>query len=293
MPLHTIAIVSPGEMGSSVGRTLRERGYRVITCLEGRSERTRNLAGNAGFEVCSTLDDMVVQADLIMSILVPAEAAGMAARVAKAIRATKADVYFADCNAIAPQTVKNIERNIVSAGGKFIDGSIIGLPPDREVTRFYTSGEHAHLMDELDGKGIAIRRISDEVGKASAIKMCYAGFTKATSALSIAALAAAEAQGLSDELAAEFEFSQAPAYAKMQKQIPSLPSKAYRWAGEMDEIAASFESVGITPNFHKAAGDVYRRLSRTPFADESPEETDASRDLRQTIAGFVAARSNS
>ena len=43
MGLDTIEILSPGDMGHGVGRVLADGGYRVITCLAGRSRRTREL----------------------------------------------------------------------------------------------------------------------------------------------------------------------------------------------------------------------------------------------------------
>ena len=99
MAVNTVAILSPGDMGHAVGRALGEHGLEVITCLDGRSERTRRLAEKGGFRDVPTLKDMISQADLVFSILVPSEAIGVARRVAEAIRVTGSDTAFADCNA--------------------------------------------------------------------------------------------------------------------------------------------------------------------------------------------------
>jgi hypothetical protein len=40
----TIAIMSPGDMGHAVAAVLRQRGLRVISQLDGRSQRTRAIA---------------------------------------------------------------------------------------------------------------------------------------------------------------------------------------------------------------------------------------------------------
>ena len=48
MDLITVALLSPGDMGHSVGAVLVANDLRVISCLEGRSERTRGLAEKAG-----------------------------------------------------------------------------------------------------------------------------------------------------------------------------------------------------------------------------------------------------
>ncbi|MGH2544978.1 MAG: NAD(P)-binding domain-containing protein, partial [Ardenticatenaceae bacterium] len=191
MPLRTIAIMSPGDMGHAVGRALGEHGYDVITCLQGRSERTRRLAQQGNFRDVPGLEEMVREADLVMSIMVPAEAVNTATRIAEAIRAAGVDTPYADCNAVSPQTSRSMESIINGAGGRFIDGGIIGGPPGRGAPpRFYVSGPHSDVMNELDGKGIVIKNIGGAVGRASGVKMCYAAMTKGTSTLQIALLTA-------------------------------------------------------------------------------------------------------
>ena len=287
--MKTVAILSPGDMGHAVGRVLGDHGLDVITCLEGRSERTRELARQGRFRDTPSLEEMVAQADLVMSILVPAEAVGTARRVADVIRAAGSGTLYADCNAVSPQSAHVMRDVIVGAGGRFIDASIIGGPPGRGAApRFYASGPEAAIMGELDGKGIVVRQMGAEVGRASAIKMCYAAGTKGASALHAALLTAAEALGVSSELEEEMRSSQPDVYKRMEGQIPRLPIPAHRWIGEMEEIAATFDHVGVSPGFHQGAADIFRLLSRTPFASESPETMDPDRTLAETIA--AAAR---
>jgi 3-hydroxyisobutyrate dehydrogenase-like beta-hydroxyacid dehydrogenase len=288
MTVKTVAILSPGDMGSGVGRALHENGFDVISCLQGRSERTRQLARQAGFRDVPSMEELVTQADLILCILVPAQAAGVAERVADALRATGASTYYADCNAVSPQTTRAIGEIITSAGGRYIDGGIIGGPPGRSAPpRFYVSGPDASVMTALDGKGIDVRPIGDAIGRASGIKMCYAALTKGTSTLQIALLSAAEALGITDELRAEFASSQPNALKQMDNGISRLPRNAHRWIGEMEEIAATFEHAGVTPYFHKGAAEIYRLLSETPFADETPETVDRNRPTSETIKAVV------
>ena len=285
MSIKTIAIQSPGDMGHAVGRALGENGYDVITCLAGRSERTRELASKGNMRDVDSYETLVREADIVLSILVPAHATGVATQVADALRTTGTQTPFADCNAVSPQTTAAMASIVNDAGGRFIDGSIIGGPPGRGAPpRFYVSGPDAGLMAELDGKGIAVRPLGDLVGRASGIKMCYAAMTKGTSALYIALLTAAEALGLTQELYAEFKSSQPEVFARMESGLPGLPANAHRWVGEMEEIAATFDYVGVTPGFHQGAAEVYRLLGETPFAHETPETIDRSRTLEDTIA---------
>ena len=288
MPLKTVAILSPGDMGHDVGRALRQHGLDVITCLKGRSDRTRSLSQQAGIRDVGSLDRMVSEADLILSILLPAEVEDAAREVAAALQRTGCDTYFADCNAVSPQTAGAIHEIITDAGGRFIDGSIIGEPPGRGIPpRLYVSGEHADVMAEIAGKEIDVRFIGDQVGQASAIKMCYAGLTKGTFALYFAVLTAAEAMGLSDELRSEFTFSQPEAHSRMERHLPALPVKASRWIAEMQEIAATFQAAGVTPFLHRGAADIYETVSKTPFAQETPENRNKHRTLAETIAAVA------
>ena len=284
MGLDTIAILSPGDMGHGVGKALAEHGYRVITCLAGRSQRTRDLAAAAGFADVSPLEDMVREADLIMSILVPAEAVGVARAVADAMRAAGVSRPFADCNAVSPRSAAEMASIIGGADGDYIDGGIVGGSPARgAVPRIYTSGPRAGLMDELDGKGIAIKNLGPAIDRASGMKMCYASMTKGTNTLRVAMLTAAYSLGLYDELVEELEFSQGDALSDMESGIPGLPANSGRWIGEMEEIAETFEAAGVTPGFHQGAAEMFRLLAATPFADESPEDIDRSRTLKETI----------
>ena len=284
MGLETIAILSPGDMGHGVGKALAEHGYDVITCLAGRSQRTKGLAAAGGFHDVPSLEEMTSQADLIMSILVPDQAVDVADQVADAMRAAGVSRPFADCNAVSPRSASVMESIIGVAGGDYIDGGIIGGSPARgAVPRIYTSGPRAGLMDELDGKGIIVKNLGPKVGRASGIKMCYASMTKGTNALRVAMLTAADSLGLFDELIEELAFSQGAALSAMESGIPGLPANSGRWIGEMEEIAETFDTAGVTPRFHQGAVEIYRLLDSTSFASESPETIDRNRTLKDTI----------
>ncbi|MEI9479259.1 MAG: NAD(P)-binding domain-containing protein, partial [Deltaproteobacteria bacterium] len=129
--LRTVGILSPGDMGHAVGQVLGSHDLRVITCLQGRSERTRSLASRAHIEDVSTVQALVREADILLSILVPAQARQAAQVIAKAISETHAELIYADCNAVAPQTACQIGEMITGAGGRFVDVGIIGSPPGK------------------------------------------------------------------------------------------------------------------------------------------------------------------
>ena len=284
MMVNTVAIMSPGDMGHAVGQVLSESGIDVITCTDGRSQRTKNLAEMAGLRQVATLEDMVIQADLVLSIMVPSKAMSFVREISPHFESSKTPTYFADCNAVSPQSALAMAEVINQAGGKFIDGGIIGTAPTKgDTPRFYVSGPDASVVMELDGRGIIVKAIGNKVGQASGIKMCYAALTKGTNTLHVALLTAASRMGLTDDLRKEFEFSQKSHLAAMEKGISRLPANAHRWIGEMEEIAATFENLGVTPNFHKGAAEIYKMLNSTPFAKESPETIDKNRTTWDTI----------
>lgn len=288
MKLETVGILSPGDMGHVVGQVLGQHGLRVITCLQGRSDRTRELAQLGGIEDVSTYAELANQADLILSILVPAQATAAAALVAQALEETGATLLYADCNAISPATVRGVGQTITEAGGRFVDASIIGGPPRRAGTRFYASGPHVDDFARLSNHGLEVIPMDDRIGSASALKMCYGALTKGLTALCTELLTAAEVLGVSAALHQEFSQSQQPMLARMQNGLPGMPPKARRWVGEMEEIAATFEQIGLTPQMLAGAADIYRFVGGTELADRNPEDAEPAPTLEQMIVRLAA-----
>ena len=287
---QTIAILSPGSMGHAVGAALKDEGHRIVTCLNERSERTRDLARLAGFFLLPSLHALVAEADLVLSILPPASAVSLAREVAEAMEAASPTVY-ADCNAVSPETSRMIGRIIGVAGGAYVDAGIVGPPPrdHTKPTRFYISGVNTAAMAPVSGPLIELVDVGPEVGRASAIKMCYAAITKGTWTLHAAALIAAEALGISEELHSEFRYSRPAAYAEMERMTPRLPLDAGRWVGEMREIAATLSQAGVTPQFHEGAAAMFEFLDSTSIARETRETADPNRTLREALAIFAGA----
>jgi ureidoglycolate hydrolase/3-hydroxyisobutyrate dehydrogenase-like beta-hydroxyacid dehydrogenase len=286
MTIETVAILSPGDMGHAVGRALAQHGLNIVTCLAGRSERTRNLAAAAALEDVETLEILIERADLILSIMPPSAALETASVVAEAMRAVGHAPCYADCNATSPMTAKRIAAVISERGGAFVDAGIIGPPPGKapSPTRFYVSGPQAPLLQALDGGPIAVHQMGPEIGRASAMKMCYASLTKGTWTLYAAALVTAEEMGLSEALLGELAASRPAVEAEMRRMVPRLPVDAGRWVGEMEEIAATFAQAGLPTGFHQGAAEVFRMLERTPIARETRETLDPNRTLEQALA---------
>ncbi len=288
MTTGTLAVLMPGDMGHAVGRVLADAGYDVVTCLAGRGERTRALAETGGLRDLGSFEAVAAEASLVLSILPPAAALGLARDMAAAMERSGARPVYVDCNAVSPGTARDIAQVIEAAGAPFIDAGIIGARPGNGPgPRFYVSGADTGPMESLgeslDGKGFQVVGLGSDPGRASALKMCYAGLTKGTWTLHTAVLLAAEAQGLTAALRAEFEYSQGQALARMAARVPRLPAESGRWIGEMDDIPKTFADAGVTPCFHQGAAAVFRLLAETPFASETRETIDESRTMEETI----------
>ncbi|HWO73845.1 MAG TPA: DUF1932 domain-containing protein [Dehalococcoidia bacterium] len=272
-----VAIMSAGEMGAAIGWALHRGGLEVYTCLAGRSELTKQRARDAGFRDVPDLDALVSAADLFLSVLVPGEAVPLAEAVAASMRRTGARPVFAECNAIAPATARAIERLIRAEGAEFIDAGIIGGPPREGYSpHIHCSGPDTSALESLRECGLDIRYVGPEIGQASGLKMVYAASTKGTTALWTELLTAARAMGLEESLRAEL--GDGATFRLQQNSIPAMPSKARRWVAEMEEIAATFAALGLTPRILEGAADIYRLVSETRLADLTARDPRPSLD---------------
>ena len=289
MKTLTIGIVSPGDMGHAVGKQLINNKVSVITALDDRSNRTKTLAKEANIKDVGSLSSLVENSDLILSILVPSQSMSFAKKIASILQKSDKSIYFAECNAIAPQTTKNISMLFENTNATFIDSGIIGGPPSETYKpTFYTSGPDTKPMLVLEESGIRVIKIGSEIGQASALKMCYAAMNKGTIAINIAVLTTAKMLGVYESLITELGHSQNDVLKKMQK-MNEIPTKADRWIGEMLEISSTFESAKVTGLFHKGAADIYDFVSKTePALNETPETYKSDRTLEELISIFAS-----
>ncbi len=277
-PPLKVGILSPGDMGGATGAVLGQHGVQLYTCLSGRGDLTRQIATEAGFTDLPSLLDLVNEVDLFLSILVPDAATEVAEAVADATKRTNANLVYVDCNAVAPQTVRRMEKIVSQSGATFIDAGIIGGPPGpNSRPRFYCSGPDTAPFEVLGERGIDVRPVGPEIGQASGLKMVYAASTKGTTALWTELLVASRALGLEEALLSEFGPENTVANQHMAS-IPSMPRRARRWIGEMEEIAATFEALGLTPSILEGAAEMYRFIGETELAAQTSREPNPSLD---------------
>lgn len=274
MEIKNVGVMSPGDMGSAIARRLKESGKNIYTASDGRSERTKALGREAGLTDLGSLDRLVATCELVISVINPGEAMNVAQGVAAAMKKSGRKIAFADLNAVSPQTTKDMDKVIRDAGGMYVDGGIIGPPPrgDKDRPRIYVSGPDAYLFENITHPNLQFRVMSERVGDASGVKMCYAAMTKGTTALAVELLVAARKLGVEQALEKELRDSQSDMFDRHMKSIPGMPPKAYRWVPEMQEIAKTFGEVGLTRNMFLGASDIYDMVATTPLGKESPED---------------------
>jgi 3-hydroxyisobutyrate dehydrogenase-like beta-hydroxyacid dehydrogenase len=272
----SIGLLHPGEMGNAVGHSARE-GARVLWASEGRSPASRARAAAAGLEDVETLAALVGRSAVILSICPPDAAADVARKVA----ALRFSGVYVDANAVSPATAREIGAIVEKDGAAFVDGGIVGPPPrTRGSTRLYLSGGEAARVAALFARGPLEAIVLDgPPGAASALKMAYAAYTKGTAALLMAIRALAITEGVDEALRQEWERSQPGLAARSEKAVSGSVPKAWRFVGEMAEIATTFDGAGLPGGFHGAAGEIYRRLAGYKDSPALPSVAEVARVL--------------
>ena len=257
-----IAILAQGAMGAGVAARLSAHGARVLTCVEGRSPASATRAARAGMEAVP--EAALAGADAFLSILPPAQAVATAERLAPIFAAAPKPPLYVDCNAISPETMRRIAALLGTHGLRVADAGIIGGPPRDGYAGpvIYASGpEAAGLAGLLAGCGIDLRVVEGPIGAASALKMSYAGITKGLVAIGSAMMLAATRAGAADALRAELATSQPALTAWFARMVPAMYDKAYRWAGEMEEISDFTGDDTAAATIYQGAAGLYERLA--------------------------------
>ena len=249
---HATGILHPGAMGTTVAAACSGT---VLWASEGRSQATRSRAADAGLTDSCGIGALAAAADIVVSVCPPHGAEALAELVA----GTGFAGCYVDANAVSPTTA----RWIADRFENFVDGGLIGPPAIRAgTTRLYLSGPDApRVAARFEGSKLEPRVLhGGGPGTASALKMAHASWTKGTSALLAAVAALASAEGVASDLFAEWDLFQPGLNQRLVGTAGVVAPKAWRWIGEMDEIASTFGEAGLPDGFHRAASEVYERL---------------------------------
>jgi 3-hydroxyisobutyrate dehydrogenase-like beta-hydroxyacid dehydrogenase len=252
-----IGIVHPGEMGILVAVSAQNSGNEVLWASDGRSPATRERASRSGLRDVGTLAKLCELCPVIISVCPPEFAENIGEQVAQ----LSYQGTYVDANAIAPERTQRMARRLEQQGALFVDGGIIGPPATtRNRTWLYLAGEHASSIAPYFSAGpIETEVLPGGIGRASALKMCFAAYSKGSIALACLVLAAAERLDVLEDLKRQWARN-GPSLPEIKGEISRATPKAWRFVAEMQEIATTFQSVGMPPEFHRAAAEIFRRL---------------------------------
>jgi len=279
---ETVGVIAMGEMGSAVARRLHEHGATVVTQLAGRSAASAARAERAGAVPVATDEEFAAQSDTILSIVPPGDAVALAERLTPAIKRAGRKIVYVDCNAVSPQTAERIGAALEDTGCIYVDAGIIGPPPGPNArTIFYASGPGAKDFSRLSERGLQIRLMDGPNGAASAMKLSYAGITKGCTAISAAMMLGSTRHGTADALLQELSESQPMLLNWMRGFVSRMPSKAYRWVAEMEEIARFQEDDPAARDMYLGIARFYEQIAA---ALASPKPGDAIAQLKEFCA---------
>lgn len=267
-----IGILHPGEMGISIAVSAINSGNQVYWTSEGRSQKTRLRAEKHNLQDAGSISELCQNSEVVFSVCPPHSAED----VAKSVIEQGFKGCYLDANAISPQRAVKIGQMMQSSGIHFIDGGIIGGPAwTPNETWLYLSGKDAKVIAACLSNGpLETKIIGDEIGKASALKMCYAAYSKGTTALLTAILATAESLGVRDELYQQWDMDDPNFSEQVNRRVTRVTAKAWRFEGEMHEIASTLHAAGLPDGFHEAAAEIYRRLAGFKVSPETPKLED-------------------
>ncbi|MEE8563125.1 MAG: DUF1932 domain-containing protein [Alphaproteobacteria bacterium] len=293
MSAKTIAIMAPGHMGHAIGGHLVNQGLRVITNLEGRGADTEARAARAGIIDVGSDAALVHEADMVLSVLPPGDAVGFARRIAAAVQSAPAEFLFVDCNAIAPGTAADIAGILSSVGIDCVDAAIRGgaAVDGKPQPRIFASGPGAERFAALNAYGLDIRAIGTRAGQASGLKMCAAAVSKGVVLLTLQAFVSAKVLGVEKELREDLGANAALKAA--ERRAPNLGPDAYRWAGEMDEIAATMDAAGLSPDTFKGFAALCRLAEGTELGSQTKEDKTARSDFDGIVELLAEAAARS
>jgi 3-hydroxyisobutyrate dehydrogenase-like beta-hydroxyacid dehydrogenase len=268
MKIKSIGLLHPGAMGSSIGAAVMAGGREVYWLPIGRSAATAARAEEAGFCGSGDLSELVDTCQLIISVCPPA----FAVEVADAVCSRRFTGLYLDANAVSPGTSRRIAAKVQDSGASFVDGGLVGPPAWQSgTTRMYLSGPLAAAVARIfAGSALQAVVLEGPAGRASALKMTYAAYTKGTTALLGAILAVAEREGVRETLAQEWSLSLPELAGQAVNRVRKSTAKAWRFEEEMRQIAATFSAAGLPQGFHEAAALVFGRQAHFKDNPEPP-----------------------
>lgn len=276
--IAAVGLLHPGSMGAAFATQLRARGATVLWCPAGRSDASRHRAEHAGMEPVDDLGQLLRRVDLVVSLCPPAAAEEVAAAVAEhGFR----DGTYVEANAITPQRVRAIAACLPDAA--VVDGSVVGSPPvEGKQPTLYLSGSPRHVAlvaDLFEGTDVHTRSLGTEIGQASALKLAYSSYQKASRVLAAVAYGLADANGVADELL-QIASKRTGSYLTETDYIPKTAARAWRWVPELEDAADLLAESGLPDHFMR---EIAAALHRWDEVHDRPVTVSGALELLSSV----------
>jgi len=269
--ISRIAIIGFGEVGGIFGTDFVGQGIEVSVfdiLLASGSHRQQMLAKarSCGVKAEDSLRDCLRDADLVISAVTASSALDVAQEAGPILHRQQ---MFLDINSVSPETKRKasacVESNSGKGGGRFVEAAVMAAVPGKRLTvPMLLGGVHAmSASDSLRSLGMNATALSDQIGVASAVRMCRSVLIKGLEALTVEGLFAARRYGAEDavleSLAATY-----PGMGWKDRRPDYLISRVaqhgQRRAAELHEVAQTLKDVAIEPTMALAAAHCQEQL---------------------------------
>lgn len=268
-PLETIGILAPGEMGSALADIFRQNGCRVVTTVQNRSERSKQLVAHAQIETLPSLQEVVRESSILISTTPPQNAAELAMEVVGLM--PQACTLYIDANSIAPKTTQAIQQLVNAAGMPMVDMAIRGLASQlRPRGAIYLSGEMVERVEPLL-RPIETENLGSEVGSASLLKMLMGGLSKGIATLVMELGVGADRAGILDRFLQGLARYYPDVMSAMDSVLPTYPQHAGRRACELQEVMACLADCGVESQVVSGGSRLLESYAQTELEKSSVE----------------------
>lgn len=265
--LRRIALIGFGEAGSILGEDLAKRGletcaYDILFDEEATRVPLTARAQAARVRLAASLAEACRGADLVISAVTASAAMQVAGAAARALGPGQ---LFLDINSVSPAAKQRNAQLVESAGAHYVEAAVMAaVPPQRLAVPMLLGGPQAHgLAAALRALGMNATAVAEEIGVASAIKMCRSIVIKGLEALTVECLLAARRLGAEEQVLASLErtFPQMGWARELPDYLVSrVAEHGRRRAAEMHEVARTLGEAGIEPLMASAAAQRQERL---------------------------------
>jgi 3-hydroxyisobutyrate dehydrogenase-like beta-hydroxyacid dehydrogenase len=266
-----VGLVGYGEVGRILAEDLRKQDVKVsaydIKLAGDQAGPLRDHAASFGVDLANSHADLAARADFIVSAVTASQAVPVAQACAPAV---KDRAWFLDFNSASPGAKQRAAALIDGAGGRYVEGAVMtSVPPYRiKVPLLLGGGGASELAPLLVELGFNAKVASEQLGIASAVKMCRSVMIKGMEAMVIECFTTARAYGVEDEVLASL--AETFPGINWEKQgayfFQRVIEHGRRRAEEVREVAETVREIGLTP--WSAQGTAERQAWVADLADQ-------------------------